>query len=429
MGTLAILSIFLVEAYWITKSWKLNEKKFHQKVTTALTEVAKDLVTMTGSDVPAQDLIKRVEPNYYIVNVNNSFDADNLEFFLKKEFNEVALHEDFEYGIYNCETDKMVRQKYVSFSSNSSMDTVVTKELPVDDSFIYYFGVRFPDRDKFIFSGMAFPIILSLLLLLSVIFFAYSLSVILRQKRLSEMQKDFINNMTHEFKTPISTVNISSDVLLRTPEIQQNKRLLQYANIIKEQNMRLNNQVEKVLQFARIEKRDFALKKEDLNLNELLRSIAYSVQLRVDEQDGQFELELPSDTIWVRADKLHLTNILHNLLDNAIKYSKDRLDIRLAAKIQGKKVVISVSDKGIGIPKEYQHKVFRKFFRIPTGNVHNVKGFGLGLFYVKNICRKHGWQIRLDSKPGQGTTVVISIPIHRQEKVSEARSPAHQTDK
>ena len=414
LGAIAIAAIIIVQTYWITKSWQLNEKEFHQKVILSLSNVAGELADLSGGELPAEDLIKRVDPNYYIVNVNNSFRAEILEFLLKKEFNEAALNEDFEYGIYDCETNKMVSGKYVALSSQVESTKPLTEELKTDDNFVYYFGVRFPESQRYIFQSMTLPIIFSALLFLAIIFFIYSISVILRQKRLSEMQKDFINNMTHEFKTPISTINISSDVLLRTPLIQENKRLQQYAAIIKEQNNRLNKQVEKVLQFARIEKKDFKLKLESINLNELLQNIAYSVQLRVDEQKGVFNLSLCDETVFVQADRLHLTNILHNLLDNAIKYSEETLEIGLSCvQLNNNAVKITISDKGIGIPKEYQKKIFKKFFRIPTGNVHNVKGFGLGLFYVRNICRKHGWKLNLESE-GQGTTFTIQIPTTKK---------------
>ncbi len=410
LGAIAIAAIIIVQTYWITKSWQLNEKEFHQKVILTLSNVAEELADLSGGELPAEDLIKRVDPNYYIVNVNNSFSAEILEFLLKKEFNEAALNEDFEYGIYDCETNKMVSGKYVALSSQVETSKPLTEELKTDDNFVYYFGVRFPKNQRYIFRSMTLPIIFSALLFLAIIFFVYSISVILRQKRLSEMQKDFINNMTHEFKTPISTINISSDVLLRTPAIQQDKRLQQYAAIIKEQNNRLNKQVEKVLQFARIEKRDFKLKLEPIHLKDLLQNIAYSVQLRVDESKGVFNLDLCEGDVIVEADRLHLTNILHNLLDNAIKYSEEVVEIGLSCVKVNNFVKITISDQGIGIPKEYQKKIFRKFFRIPTGNVHNVKGFGLGLFYVRNICRKHGWKLNLQSE-GNGTIFTILIPI------------------
>ncbi len=413
LGSLAILAIITVQGYWIMKSWQLNEQEFHQKVTFSLYNVAKELASLSDSELPAEDLIKRVDPNYYIVNVNSSFRGEILEFLLKKEFNEAALNEDFEYGIYDCETNKMVGGKYVALSSQVETTKPITEELKTDDNFVYYFGVRFPKNQQVIMHHMGLPILFTGLLFFAIVFFVYSISIILRQKRLSEMQKDFINNMTHEFKTPISTINISSDVLLRTPVIQENKRLQQYAAIIKEQNNRLNKQVEKVLQFARIEKKDFKLKLEKIDLNELLQNIAYSVQLRVDESNGHLHLELCKEPVMVEADRLHLTNILHNLLDNAVKYSKEVPDISLTAKKIGDKIEISISDKGIGISKEYQKKVFKKFFRIPTGNVHNVKGFGLGLFYVRNICRKHGWKLEMESREGEGTTFRIRIPVAR----------------
>lgn len=411
LGAIAIIAIVVVQTYWITKSWQLNEKEFHQKVILSLSNVAEELANLSDGELPAEDLIKRVDPNYYIVNVNNSFRAEILEFLLKKEFNESALNEDFEYGIYDCETNKMVRGKYVALSSQIETTKPLTKELKTDDNFVYYFGVRFPDNDRYIMDNMALPIVFSALLFLAVIFFVYSISIILRQKRLSEMQKDFINNMTHEFKTPISTINISANVLLKTPVIQESKRLQQYAAIIKEQNNRLNKQVEKVLQFARIEKKDFRLKLETLEMNELLQNIAYSVEMRVEELHGEFNLSLCKEPVTVEADRLHLTNILHNLMDNAIKYSEDHVVIGLSAKRVGNSVAICISDKGIGIPKEYQKKIFKKFFRIPTGNVHNVKGFGLGLFYVRNICKKHGWKLKLESEPNEGTEITITIPI------------------
>lgn len=409
LGAFAIAAIIIVQTYWITKSWHLSEKEFHQKIILSLSNVAEELANLSDGELPAEDLIKRVDPNYYIVNVNNSFRAEILEFLLKKEFNETALNEDFEYGIYDCETNKMVSGKYVALSTQIETSKPLTEELKTDDDFVYYFGVRFPHQ-RYLMNSMALPIIFTALLFLAIIFFIYSISVILRQKRLSEMQKDFINNMTHEFKTPISTINISSNVLLRTPAIQQDKRLQQYAAIIKEQNNRLNKQVEKVLQFARIEKKDFKLKLESIDLNDLLQNIAYSVQLRVDELKGAFNLNLCDDTVFVKADRLHLTNILHNLLDNAIKYSEEEVIIGLSCIKMNSTIKIIISDKGIGIPKEYQKKIFKKFFRIPTGNVHNVKGFGLGLFYVRNICRKHGWKLHLESE-GQGTVFSIQIPI------------------
>jgi len=234
--------------------------------------------------------------------------------------------------------------------------------------------------------------------------------IILQQKKLSEMQKDFINNMTHEFKTPISTIKISSDVFLKTPEIAGNERLSRYAHIIQDQNARLNNQVEKVLQLARIEKDNFKLNKEEVDLHELLAEVVNSVRLKVEEKGGVLNSSLNADNPVVSADKLHLTNIIHNLLDNATKYCREVPNIVVSTRTaRSGKVEVVIKDEGIGIKKENLSKLYDKFYRVPTGDVHNVKGFGLGLFYTKNICEAHGWKILIDSEPGVGTTVSICM--------------------
>jgi len=223
------------------------------------------------------------------------------------------------------------------------------------------------------------------------------------------MQKDFINNMTHEFKTPISTIKISSDVFLKNENVKEDKRLHRYATIIKEQNERLNNQVEKVLQIARVERDNFKLNLEEVNLHEILHHTMDSAEVKIYAQNGEIRNDFNATKAFIKADKLHLTNILHNLLDNAIKYCKKTPEILIKTEDLGNKIKLTIKDKGIGIDKEFQGKVFDKFFRVPTGNVHNVKGFGLGLFYIKNICTAHGWRIQLNSEPDQGTEINILL--------------------
>ena len=235
--------------------------------------------------------------------------------------------------------------------------------------------------------------------------------VILKQKRLSEMQKDFINNMTHEFKTPISTINVSADVFLNTALIKKDKRLQRYAGIIKEQNERLNKQVEKVLQVAKMEKDNFKLNLDKINLNTLLEDIVESSNIKVQKLGGSITTDFSPENLVIEADKLHFTNIMYNLMDNSVKYCREKPVIRLKTIQEKEMVKLIIEDEGIGISKEHLGKVFDKFFRVPTGNIHNVKGFGLGLFYVKNIIKAHDWSIKIDSKVDQGTTFTVSIPV------------------
>ena len=408
VGALAIISIIGIQTYWVMNTWNVKEQEFHERVVVALLNVAREFEKM-GNQLPAYDLITQVSTNYYVVNINDIIDANNLQFFLRQELEAMGFTEGFEYGIYDCTTNKMV---YGAYISNSVADTtpVLNSDLPIYDKFTYYFGVRFPNRTNQILNSMGLTITFSALLLLTVTFFLYSIFVILRQKQLSEMQKDFINNMTHEFKTPISTIKISAEVFLNNPLIQADQRLNQYAHIIQDQNLRLNNQVEKVLQLAKIEGDNFRLSPEELDLHEFLEHIVSSARIKVEELGGSLSYALEAVQPVILADKLHFSNIIHNLLDNAVKYCKTVPQIQMRTQTKGKNIILSVSDQGIGIAPEYQHKVFDKFYRVPTGNIHNVKGFGLGLFYIKSICHAHGWKIDLESQPEQGTTISITMP-------------------
>jgi two-component system phosphate regulon sensor histidine kinase PhoR len=217
--------------------------------------------------------------------------------------------------------------------------------------------------------------------------------------------------MTHEFKTPISTINISTDVFLQNEKVREDPRLNRYAGIIKEQVLRLNTQVEKVLQLAKIERDNIELNIEKLDLVELISSISPSIELKVNDKKGTLQLNLTASNTVVNADRIHLTNILHNLVDNAVKYTRDHPVIQISLHDgPGKKLILAIQDNGIGIAREHQRRVFDKFYRVPTGNLHNVKGFGLGLFYVKTVCKQHRWHLEMDSKPGEGTIIRIIMP-------------------
>ncbi len=409
LGAIAIIGIIGVQAYWVLNTWNVNEEELNQKINLALYRVACDLVELNNGNLPPRNIVNRRTTNYYVVNIESEIDANNLEYFLQKEFEKLALYLDFEYAVYDCTTNEMVYGSYCSYNPGQKKN-IELGNLPKDDKFTYYFSVKFPTRSGYLFGKMQLSIFFSAILLVVIIFFAYSMFVILRQKRLSELQKDFINNMTHEFKTPISTIKISADVFLNNPLVQQDERLYRYANIVREQNHRLNTQVEKVLQLAKIEKGNFEIKPERIPLAEVLRAVANSASVSVEKAGGLLRSELDVDSLSIDADRLHLTNILHNLIDNAIKYCREIPDVTFRAEATNGQVQISVSDCGAGIPREHLHKVFNKFYRIPTGNVHQVKGFGLGLYYVKSICDAHGWRIHLDSREGQGTTVRILIP-------------------
>ena len=257
---------------------------------------------------------------------------------------------------------------------------------------------------------MTTSIIFSVVALLAVLFFVYSIFIILRQKRHSETQRDFINNMTHEFKTPISSIKIASEYLLQNGTIRNEPRLHNYISLINDQNQRLNDHVEKVLTHAKIDKDKMQLKLETVDLEAIIQDIIQSIHLLAVEKGAVLETKLSASYCIIQADKTHLSNVIYNLLENALKYNEGEPKIVIGLEDKDQKLILSIADNGIGIPKELQKNIFKRFYRVPTGNIHNVKGFGLGLSYVKQVIKTHGWQLGLDSESGKGATFIIKIP-------------------
>ncbi|HKK74375.1 MAG TPA: HAMP domain-containing sensor histidine kinase [Saprospiraceae bacterium] len=412
LGVLAIVGIIAVQSYWVLNTWNINEQEFEEKINLILYNTACSIAEVNNADLPKKNIIKRRSSNYYIVNIDSEINPGMLEQFLQEGIEAWALNIDFEYGIYDCTSSEMVYGNYCNYELEGERTTGRAALLPVSElkTSNYYFGIRFPTRSNYLFQKMQLSVFFSLILLLTIIFFAYAMYVMLRQSRLSNMQKDFINNMTHEFKTPLSTIKIAADYFGRHPAIKKDERLLTYANIIKDQNLRLNDQVERVLNIVKFEQNNFNLKQETVDLGETIRHIVNNEQLRIRELGGSLRVQLPEKACYIEADQFHLSNVLYNLLDNAVKYRKEKpvIDVELA--YQKKGYYLKISDQGIGIPKEYQSNVFEKFYRIPTGNIHNVKGFGIGLYYVQKICEAHGWTIKLESEEGEYARFSIFMP-------------------
>ena len=413
LGALSIIGIAATQAYWIIKAYNLEDVEFHQTVTISLRNVAESIADFNNSELPKTDLIQRRSSNYYAVNINDRIDAAILEDYLIREFEQHSINTDFEYAVYDCYSQDLVYGNYCQLT-DGTRQFERSEDLPKFTDLIYYFVVKFPSREGYLLSNIRQNILLSFLTLLALSFFIYSTWVILKQKRLSELQKDFINNMTHEFKTPISSIKIAADVLSNSPALRKDARLSQYAHIISDQNARLNNQVEKVLNLAKLEGDDFKLQKEVFDLKQVLDQIINNEVIKYQkEHDVEITKVFPSGEVRVAADKLHFTNIMTNVLDNAVKYSGGEKKIKVSLKKNNDLVDLEICDNGPGIAKEDLGKIFTKFYRVPSGNVHNVKGFGLGLYYVKNICNSHGWEIDARSREGKGTCFTIKILLEK----------------
>jgi two-component system phosphate regulon sensor histidine kinase PhoR len=273
-----------------------------------------------------------------------------------------------------------------------------------------YLKVFFPTRSDYIFSGLLFlPSVFFTLLLLFT--FIFSMVVISRQKKLSEMRTDFMNNMTHELKTPVSTISLASQMLDDESITKSPRMISQLSKTIREETKRLMQQIEKVLQMSIFEKESSALKLEEMDINDLILGIATVFSIKVEKTGGEIQTELDAEEAIACVDEVHFTNIIYNLLDNAVKYSNGPLILRVKTWNERSRLMISVEDNGIGIKKNNLKRIFDKFYRVPTGSVHNVKGFGLGLAYVKKVVEDHKGRIWVESEYEKGTKFIMSIPI------------------
>lgn len=409
LGTLCIVGITMTQIYWVKRAFDLKESEFERTVSGALFNVANQIFAINNTPSPAMNPVKQVSTNYFIVMVNGEVDAGLLEFLLRSEFEKRNIKADFEYGVYDCTSEKMKYGDYVPLQT--AKEKVTNKKLPAWNHYAYYFGVQFPNREAQLINQMGIWSFSSVVLLVVIVFFGYTLFVILKQKRLSEIQKDFINNMTHEFKTPISTIAVSTEVLKDPNIVHQPERLLNYTTIIEKENTRLKQQVERVLQMARLDKEDIGLKKEIVDVHQVIQDAIRNTSGSLQDKQGSISCDLRATQHTIEADKLHLTNVLYNLIDNAIKYCKTAPQILLRTSDAHKNLMLEIEDNGIGISPDDQKRVFQKFYRVPTGNVHDVKGFGIGLNYVKSIIEAHKGNVRLESELGSGSTFRISLPL------------------
>jgi len=274
-----------------------------------------------------------------------------------------------------------------------------------------YMIINFPNKNSYLLQQVWLPLMSSFVFLIIIILcFVYAIKVIIRQKQLSEIKNDFINNMTHEFKTPIATVSLAVEALQDPELVNQGAFRSRYIGIIKDENNRLGGQVEKVLQAAALDKKEFKLKLETINVIDLIHDAQDHFELLVEKRGGSMKVQIDINDPYIEGDFFHLSNIINNLLDNANKYSRDAPLITIDARDTAKGILISVKDQGIGMTKETQKKIFDKFYRVPTGNIHDVKGFGLGLAYVKTMVEAHHGKINVESELEKGSNFTIHIP-------------------
>ncbi len=453
----AMIGLAALQFIWINWQLKLGEQQFEDKVYTALGEVKKKLDYDAEQDIQGvlrhtnkkglfTSKSKEIVSNFmnkkanrsdgtlklyelksipYLLDPETKLEEINIEKladYLKTALESKGVKLPFDHGVYSENSNSFIaiNKNYVvdvegDFSEVEEKETRELKDtkfyLPLFDSESQSPGslkVFFPSYNNYLLSSILIPLIASLLFTGLIIFcFIYVVYVIFRQKKVSEMKTDFINNMTHEFKTPIATISLASDSINSPSIINNEEKIRRFTGIIKQENTRMLNQVEKVLQMATIDKKDFDLNVTKVNLHDIINQAIENASLKVQKRGGVIESKLIAKNVIVLGDRIHISNIIHNLLDNAEKYSAENPKIMITTKNVRDGVEVSISDNGIGMKKETLKYIFDKFYRVHTGNLHNVKGFGLGLSYVKALMDSHKGTINVKSELGEGSTFIL----------------------
>ncbi|UOB17671.1 sensor histidine kinase [Abyssalbus ytuae] len=333
-----------------------------------------------------------------------------VELLLQREFKDRNIDIDFEFGVYSNGLPTKIRSRNFRFLRGTRYITSLFPDNNGESD--YDLMVLFPEKKKFLWSSILSVVLLSVVFTL-VIIIAYSSALfqLIRQKRVSEMKTDFINNMTHEFKTPIATINLALDAIKRPISVNDQEKISRYLQMIKDENKRMHAQVENVLRISKLEKNQLDIKKEKVDIHDLIEDAITHVSLIVENRNGYIDVHLNADRSEVLGNNFHLTNVLVNILDNAVKYSPDEPKIDVYTEVVGNNIIVKIQDQGMGMTKVVLKKIFEKFYREHTGNIHNVKGHGLGLAYVKRIIEDHQGEVYADSEKAKGSTFYIKLPL------------------
>jgi two-component system phosphate regulon sensor histidine kinase PhoR len=348
-------------------------------------------------------------------NVEERIDESELNKNLKINLLNKGISADYVFGVKSEARDTILFVKNSDQISELNKSSYTAQLFP-EEVFrsANYLILSFPNRTGYLQRSVSTTLLISLLFIFSIIFLYYkTVHILLRQKKLAEIKNDLINNITHEFKTPISTIALAAEAL-QEPELNKNKAAIKkYSSMIKQENHRLKNMVDSLLNTALLENGEYSLKESEIDIHSLIQNLVRSNKLRLDTTNAEIVLELRADNHQVFADKLHITNILNNILDNALKYSVYKPLIKISSFNTSDGISISISDNGIGIDKHQQKKIFDTFYRVPTGNIQDVRGYGIGLSYVKKLVEAHGGTITVESKLNKGTTFNLYLPYER----------------
>jgi two-component system phosphate regulon sensor histidine kinase PhoR len=405
------VGLITTQTFWVKNAIDLAEEQQNHRVDLALDDVLEELIDTSGIQIRKSGMICK-DSLSMCGNFFQVVDTAKLHYLLIKYINYHALDHHFSYYIVKTSNDSII---YSYGKKTTDLSGLKVHKACLHCAFkkdYYHLALSFPNQTKQTLAGMSAWLGLSTIFLIIIIFsFYYTITTIIKQKKISEIRDDLINNITHEFKTPIATISLASEVLLNSGDRLSNERTLKYARIIYDENGRMRSQVDKVLQMASMDRGELKLDTSEVSMNEFIQNVVNNLCLEHCEKEVKVDYHLDAGHDKLQADPLQLANVITNLVNNAIKYSPGEPHITIRSFNDKSDYIFSVEDKGIGISRDNIKYIFDKFYRVPTGDVHNVKGFGLGLYYVKSIVEAHKGKIIVESDHGKGTRFDVYLPL------------------
>jgi two-component system phosphate regulon sensor histidine kinase PhoR len=406
--TILIAVIVVIQLFWLNKLYSLEQKQFTTSVVKVARGVLEDLPLSEDPEVPLQKIIESPNPNTFLVRVDSVPQKDSLAHYMNLEMEDFDLFIDCNVAVYNRNSKNYIYEIYLpAAGSHLSIAKNVFPEFDKNYSFIEFF---FPHRGKYILHEMSLWIIASIILLGLLLALGASVVYLYKQKFLNEMQNDFIRNITHEFQTPLTTLKLGLDLISKPTILEKPEKLEKYTLLMKTQTDYLHQHIENLVKVIKTNKAALQIDKEEVKPGELIHHAIEQLSLQAEEKGALIELKLDPANPSIRADKNSLYIVLLNLISNAIKYASNP-HIIINTNLNQKQFYISIKDNGIGIDKKFINKLFRKFYRVPSGDLHNTKGLGLGLYFVQKIIEAHGGRTVVNSIPGIGTEFKIVLPV------------------
>ena len=408
LSTFVVAIIIAVQLFWLQKIYFFEQKQFNTNVSKSIRAMYEDLNIFGDSAFSFEKNIENPQPDIYLAKINREYNIDTISTSLSAEFADFDIFTGCKVAIHKNGINGFTAEKYIDMP-DANFKSGKDEKLPYFKKDFSYIILFFPHRTQYVIKQMIFWLVSGGLLIVVLIAFSFSIFYLYRQKFLNETQKDFVNNFTHEFKTPLSVIKIAADVL-KDPSIKDKpEKLNNYAGIIQEQTMHLQQQTQRLLQIAFTEENTLSLQKEIFDAGQMIKEAADDLAPLIEIKAGSVQIFNESHNSMINADKSYLLLTFINLIENAVKYSVKPI-IEINTFIEGNDFCAIIKDNGIGIEKKHQKKIFKKFYRVTSGNLHNTTGFGLGLNFVKKIIDAHHGNIKVQSEYGKGSLFIIKIP-------------------